>query len=676
VSALQTGFVEITWDDLTAWAGSKIVSRGRSYKSKVRELHTTPEGGLLAWVHGTEVYATHVWLDQSGRLYSACSCPYNWGPCKHSVALILVYLDALKKKETICEASPDDQRLLLLFENGHDDNYDELETWDYDDDGGSEDLKDEDEREDEEDLAHRGSRSAKTKTNQRTNALRNVFEAMTKKDLVEFIMDLTERYPGIGNQVLEEEQLKSGRVNKIVQSIRHEIKNLSSEPAWSDHWSDEDNIPDYSRVCQRLESLLKSGHADEVVHLGEDLWRLGNEQVGMSHDEGETGEEIARCMEIVFRAVPESSLSPVDQMLWMINAIIEDDYSILEGVEDCISDPRYNKTDWSQVADALLTRLDKFPKPKKQDAYSIDYKREQIMHWAIKALENSGRTAEVIPLLEGEAPITHCYSTLIDHLLSAGRKEDAQKVAVDGFRKTINQLPGLALNLEKKLCEIAQSDKNFPLVAAYRALEFFHRPSLETYRSLEKAAHAMGEWPGVREAVIHFLETGVRPDMPQATGKKKNSSPPPTAWALPATEISPCWEKHPNQEYPDTNTLIDIAIHEKRNDEVIHWYEISKKGKFRGYINDDSVAEAVQASHPDVSLKIWQQLAEGQINLVKPAAYRVAANYLRKMQKIYKRLGRVDEWQAYLTGIRTQHKAKRTLMQTLDSLEGKRIIDL
>ncbi|MBW2146367.1 MAG: hypothetical protein JRG73_04530 [Deltaproteobacteria bacterium] len=69
-------------------------------------------------------------------------------------------------------------------------------------------------------------------------------------------------------------------------------------------------------------------------------------------------------------------------------------------------------------------------------------------------------------------------------------------------------------------------------------------------------------------------------------------------------------------------------------------------------------------------------MAEGQINLVKPAAYRVAANYLRKMQKIYKRLGRVDEWQAYLTGIRTQHKAKRTLMQTLDSLEGKRIIDL
>ncbi len=675
MSNMQTGFVDLTWDDLMVWAGSKIVSRGRSYKSRVRELRTTPAGSLLAWVHGTEVYATHVWLDQSDRLYSSCSCPYNWGPCKHSVALILVYLDALKNNETIRCASPDDQRLLLLSGNGQDGDYDELEAWDYDDYGGSEDWKDDYEME-EEALTRRLNRQAKTKTKRRADVLRNVFEAMTKKELIEFVMDLTERYPEIGHQVLEEERLKSGQVNKIVKSIRREIEKLSGEPGWRSHWSDEGNIPDYSRVCERLLSLLKSGHADAVVDLGEDLWRLGNEQVGMSNDEGETGMEIAKCMEIIFRAIPESSLSPADQMLWMINAFIEDNYALLDSVGDCFLDNRYKKTDWSQVTDALLTRLNKLPKLKKQDNYSIGYEREQIMRWAIKALENSGRKVEVIPLLEREAPITHCYVMLIEHLLSEGHKEDARKVAVDGFGKTINYLPGIAWDLEKKLCSMAQHEKDLPLVASYCALEFFEDPSLATYCNLEKAARDIGEWPGVREAIMHFLETGVRPDIPLATGKKKNFLVPPKAWALPATEISLFCENSPRLQYPDTDTLIEIAIHEKRNDDVIHWYEISKKGRFGGSYNDESVAEAIQTSHPDVSLKIWQHLAEGQINLVKPAAYRVASNYLRKMQKIYERLGRVDEWMAYLKRIRTQHKAKRTLMQILDSLEGKRIINL
>ena len=45
-------FKDLTWDDLQAWAGTSIVSRGRSYQRNhhVQGLARTPSGGLVAWV--------------------------------------------------------------------------------------------------------------------------------------------------------------------------------------------------------------------------------------------------------------------------------------------------------------------------------------------------------------------------------------------------------------------------------------------------------------------------------------------------------------------------------------------------------------------------------------------------------------------------------------------------
>ncbi|MBA3007396.1 MAG: hypothetical protein FP810_12635 [Desulfocapsa sp.] len=68
-------------------------------------------------------------------------------------------------------------------------------------------------------------------------------------------------------------------------------------------------------------------------------------------------------------------------------------------------------------------------------------------------------------------------------------------------------------------------------------------------------------------------------------------------------------------------------------------------------------------------------MAEGQIDLVKPKAYEVAAGYLRKMHNIYQKTGRLEQWRTLLQILRTTHKAKRRLMEVLDLLENKRIID-
>ena len=48
---------------------------------------------------------------------------------------------------------------------------------------------------------------------------------------------------------------------------------------------------------------------------------------------GTPGMEISSCLDVVFQALPQSSLSPVEQMLWVIDAELEDEYELCYGSE-------------------------------------------------------------------------------------------------------------------------------------------------------------------------------------------------------------------------------------------------------------------------------------------------------------------------------------------------------
>ena len=91
-------FTDLTWDDLQAWAGGRIVSRGKSYQrqGRVFDLAATVEGSLVAWVKGSARYTTKVDVDSDGRPKSISSCPYEFD-CKHGFAVVLEYLARVEK---------------------------------------------------------------------------------------------------------------------------------------------------------------------------------------------------------------------------------------------------------------------------------------------------------------------------------------------------------------------------------------------------------------------------------------------------------------------------------------------------------------------------------------------------------------------------------------------------
>ena len=488
-------------------------------------------------------------------------------------------------------------------------------------------------------------------------------EQQSKEQLIALIEELAGKHSIIREALQDRYDLSKGSVKKIVNAVRKEIHELSSEPAWSNHWRGEGHIPDYSKVKDRMNALFKQGHADEVVALGRELLEAGIKQVEMSNDEGETGIEISSCLDVVFQALSQTSLSPVDQMLWVIDAELEDHYELCCGSES-FWEIEQKASDWSVVADKLIERLNNLHEVKREDSFSRNYRRDRLSNWVIQALENAGRNEEIIPLCEKEAVETGSYTRLVDALRKAKRLAEAEQWIHKGIKATQKQFPGIAKQLKDTLREMREREGNWLKVAAFRTEDFLQSPSLYTFQDMKKAAEKAKVWSEVRTAGLRYLETGKLPQ----------SDP---TWPLPETGLKEDRETRKN-EFPMTDVLIEIAIEEKRPDDVLKWYD-HKKSKKRVYwwgegYQEDNVAQAVADHHPNRAIDIWKSIAERQIELTKPKAYEAAAVYLRKVHGLQKKLKREGEWKDYLLKLRQANVRKTKLIEILSRLEGHRIL--
>jgi uncharacterized Zn finger protein len=629
---------DLTWADLEGWAGTRIVSRGKNYQREgnVRDLALTPEGGLVAWVKGARRYATLVKMGKSGRLDCECTCPFE-GNCKHAVAVVLEYLAFQKAGKAVPLVDGEDERLDILEEWVN-----EEDTLDMDSD------------------AEKARGLSSTARNQE---IESYLSGKSKDALIKLVGDLRNRFPEISTALSDEIQLKAGRTKPLIDRIKREIREISSEPGWRNHWDNDGYTPDYSVIRKNLETLLAAGQADQVLTLGKALMKAGTQQVGMSHDDGETAMEIGGCLPVIVKALDQSSLKAEDKLSWVLETVLQDEYSLFDDLAEYLH-RKHPATAWNTLADRLLERLRRFkPAPDREYEFSWKSDRDQLSQWVIHALERAGRPKEIISLLEAEAPITGSYERLVRFLSDANRLAEAEKWVFRGIKDLGNKRPGITSHLRGQLLDIRKKEKNWPAVAALQVYEFIVGPSENTFAAAEKAAEKIKLWPVVRSRLMVYLETGTLPwDYPK--------------WPLPSTKLNPP-ERNRHDRFPLLSHLVTVAIYEKTADQVIRWYDLLVKqdrGGFGG--SDDRVAEAVRIDYPDRAVAIWKKIAEGEIAQVKPRAYQAAAVYLRKIARFLKERKKGKEWEGYLKKLRQTHARKSSLMAVLDTLEGKPILKI
>jgi uncharacterized Zn finger protein len=421
-------FADLTWDDLEQWVGGKILARGQRYQGqgRVSELAATSDGGLVAWVSGTEEYATKVVMEEEGRPDSVCTCPYAIN-CKHGVAVVL-------------------------------------------------------------------------------------------KDPLE--------------------------------------------------------------ICSDFEKYLDRRHPKEV---------------------------------------------------------------------------------WSTLADQLLAQLKTFTPSRGEDEFSRNYARDRLSDWAIHALQHAGRSGEIIPLCEAEAPRTGSYERLVAKLIHKHRYEDAERWIREGVQATEKKLPGIAQSLRNWLKTIRASQKDTPALAVLEVEEFVRSPSHKAFADCEKASRNLNVWPSVRAHLLTYLESGVLP------WKQEGWPLPPPGLEVP--------QLSPRATFPLIGELIDIAICEKDPERILYWYDRRSKSRFGWvWVNEDRIAEAIETYAPDRAVAMWKSKAESLIARVSPSAYEEAARYLRKTEAVLVREGNQQEWTRYLQELRDTHARKRRLIEVLDRLTRKPIL--
>lgn len=619
-------FLDLSWYDIEEWTGRKIAARGKNYQreGRVSDLAVTADAGLIAWVDGSERYATRVSMDGGGLPESDCTCPYATD-CKHAVAVVLEYLQQVESNRRITKVKPDDKRLRLLAEEARDDELDEEES-----DIPSEILQD----------------------------IGAFLAGKSKAQLVELIHELSVRFPEIGQEISDRWQLNTGKTKHIVSRLRQEIQEIVDEPGWRNYWNGEGYTPDYSGIRKKLETLLKAGRADEVISLGSELIKSGIQHVMESHDEGETEAEIATCMPVVVAALERSSLDAVGRMMWALDAVLLDPFDVCAAFEEYL-DRRHASSAWSAFADLVLERLKRFKSATNDERRG--YERDRLSDWAIGALEHAGRADEIIPLCETEARQTGSYVRLVSRLVGAKRYPEAERWIREGVQATKNKWPGVASDLRDKLREIRLAQKNWPVVAAMQVEDFVRRPAAHAYGQCKAAADKIKSWPELRGHLLHYLEKGELP------WKQKG-------WPLPESGLEePEADRH--ARFPLLAALIEIAILEKKPDCVLRWYDQRPKERFMAYgIDDDAVATAVQDHAPDRAVAIWKEKAARLIAAVKPSAYQEAAVYLRKAAKVMRREKKSAEWENYLKTLRQEHIRKRRLTEILDGLDSKPIL--
>ncbi len=666
----------LTWDDLTEWAGTRSVERGKTYRNtkKVSKLARTADGGLLADVRGTFGYVAHATL-KNGVLHSECTCPVGQ-QCKHAVAVILTYLDALKAKTAVPAASENDPRWAKLANS--EDEYDEEEN----DEESGDDEEDEGEvaREAMARIGSRGgvarsadakrAKAAPAKAPAKTKAAKagkpptvdQYLAARSEVELRELLARFARDVPAVRDALREKAVLNTGDAALLVKQARAELRKQTRRNADHGDWEYRGGgSPNYEPLRRLFEKLLALEAFDDLVALGRELFEDGTRQIEMSDDEGELHGEIQHCLAVAWQALARSARPAAEKFVLLEDLAAADEFDLLEYPEE-LAEAELSSAEWSSVADALLATVPATP----TDAEYRRYRRERRVDAVVNALDHAGREAEATALCEREASLTGSYVRLVDRLLAATRVADAERWIAAGVAATQSKFPGIAKQLLDLNRDLAAARKDYPAVAAHAAEEFFEWPSVAKFDALLTAAVAAKCEPAVRAGAMRFLETGERP-RPVLT--KKSAAKNADEWPLPPAPVADTRRPH-HDPAPHYSVRIDLALRDGKPAEALAWYDkwvgTKRYSASNGYA--ETIAAAVREVAPERSLAIYRAKALAQI---ESSHYDAAKAPLRHVRDLFTQLGKPAEWAAFEAELREKYRRRRNLMPVLDSLAGK-----
>jgi len=387
-------------------------------------------------------------------------------------------------------------------------------------------------------------------------------------------------------------------------------------------------------------------------------------------------QQIAQAIRQFLKAMPKEAV--IERVLRMA----ERDEDLWEELqEECHFEPladspnelirwaedRYPVDQWGRFADYLLTQLPPPVKPakKRRNPWSEpprDVARERLVKKAVEALLKAGREEDAVELYQGEAEQQGSYVPLVDYLIGAARGEDAAQWVSRGIEAMVAMRRDRDVTaLRDRLRQLREQQRDWAAVAALQVEEFFHHPSLGTYQAAKTACERIEAWRQVRPTAMAFLASPVARSL---TAKR------PASWPLPQTGNPVVQAAARETLY---QVLVDIACDEKNPEEALKWYDQRPRNSYEAYWGgqDDKVAQAVAATHPDRAIDIWERLAEHHTDPMRSQQYDTAVRHLAQIRGTLDDAGRNEDWLKVLEAFRQKHRSKSKLLRLVDAMASR-----
>ncbi|MBI3950096.1 MAG: hypothetical protein HY314_06545 [Acidobacteria bacterium] len=243
-------------------------------------------------------------------------------------------------------------------------------------------------------------------------------------------------------------------------------------------------------------------------------------------------------------------------------------------------------------------------------------------------LVSEGKINEAVALAREHFPqLPGVMLQLADALVRAGAKVAAVALMTEQAKKK-DAYQGYT----RWLAEYHRQHGDPQAALEWQQKVFTQHPSVESFKVLLEVSSKIGQWEQVRAAALNALE------------REKKLGP-----------------------------LIEIALHEGDVARALELLaRVSSGWGWRDYKWE--VAQAAEKDYPQAAIALYKELAEQAIGARQRNTYQQAAEYVKRVKKLYERLNAQSEWDAYIRALRTQYARLPALQEELWSNERQGIV--
>lgn len=478
-------------------------------------------------------------------------------------------------------------------------------------------------------------------------------ELLSKDDLQALIQRMVRQYPDLVGLIVSGEQ---EAVKKPRKPFNAEVYRLQVEKIF--RTTDRNTWGSEARAADPLLDIVDI--ADEYVEQGD-------------------FNDAATLYEIIIRGI----LDNYGSFRWhadegQLDDVVED---CVEGLSDCLRGMQHDVAARKKILQALFDVYD-FDMSLENDMpvmssevpailvrYTTPEERLMVAKWVRKAfdldidwhtyeVEEFAESFEVLLLgleadgINDETFLRLCremesYNYIVDRLLKRGRLEEALAEAkqVDNF--DILEIADILSEhgyedqavqlIEERVEQHSTTDLLYWLQERYQsrgnpegAMEIakrtfttnFYEATIERYREIRELAQRLARWDEVRSELLAYVK-----------------------------------QAHL------TNVEIEIALDEGRIDLALELLEAGKQTKDPrsgpyGSANFNvgiEVAKAAEENYPQRAIEIYQRYVDMRIEWRGRDNYRTACEYLRSIRRLYQKMGKSNEWAAYIADLRERN---------------------